>query len=152
MSDIKIEKLGFTTSFHYQSGMPFFDGFTQETRVSNEIGAKYRVLVMHPEEKAFYTMKGMEEPMTQREIRAVLQERYRGSIRADEFVFEVYDAEGNKIFKTRFNAAEKPIGDGRTDSTTFTTFAWSFELPDNLKVKVKEGQEDNDNDEKDTSH
>jgi len=152
MSDLKMEKLGFTTSFHYQSGIPSFDGFTMETRVSSDIGARYRVLVMHPEEKAFYTMKGMEEPMTQQEIRTVLQERYGGSIRADEFAFEVFDVDGNKIFKTRFDAAEKPIGGGGTDSTTFTTFSWSFELPDNLKAKVKKGQEGDDNGKDDANH
>jgi len=147
-----MEKLGFTASFHYQSGRPFFDGFTQETNVSNEIGAKYRILVMHPEEKAFYTMKGMEEPMTQREIRKVLQERYGGSIRADEFAFEVFDAVGNKIFKTRFDASAKSIGGGGADSTTFTTFSWSFELPDDLKAKVREKQGGGDNNENSSNH
>ena len=42
MTDPKESKFSFTTSFHFQSGRAFFDGFTMETRISDEMGAKYR--------------------------------------------------------------------------------------------------------------
>lgn len=135
MSDSKQERMSFTVNFNFQSGTAFFTGFALETVVSKQIGAKYRVLVKNPADGYFYTMKGMEEPMTQDQIDQVIKERYRGAIMADEFAFEVFNGEGEKIFATKFNAADKMSADAfNPEKTVFTNFSWPFELSDKDKT------------------
>jgi hypothetical protein len=130
-NDHKENRLSFTTDFHFQNGVAYFEGFILETVVSNRIGAKYRVLVKNPKDNHFYTMKGMEEPLKQDEIRKVMDERYKGSIGADEFAFEVFDNTGQKkLFAIRFNAKEKIPSDGySTDKLVVTSFCWAFDMP-----------------------
>lgn len=132
----KENRLSFTTDFHFQNGIPFFEGFVMETVVSHRIEAKYRVLVKHPQDGHFYTMKGMEEPLTQDEIHKVLKEQHNGAIGAKEFAFEVFDKTGTrKLFATRFNAEEKIPADGyASDKLVVTTFSWIFDLPEDLKA------------------
>lgn len=130
--------MSFTVGFYFQSGKASFTGFKMETVVSSKIGAKYRVLVKNPDDGYLYTMKGMEEPMNQAEIRAVLKERYNGAIMADEFAFEVFDSEGSKIFATKFNAADKTPADAfKPDKEVFTSFSWAFELSNAQKQASK---------------
>ena len=78
-------------------------------------------------------MKGLEEPMTQGEIDKVLEEKYGGSIGADEFAFEVFDKSNKRIFATKFDASVK-IPHLNNDQTSWTTFSWAFDLPDYLSI------------------
>ena len=126
------EKFSFTVGFHFQPERAFFDGFTAETVVSDRIGAKYRVLVRNPADNAFYSIQGMEDPKTQDEIDQVLEERYNGCICANEFAFEVYDNENNKIFATRFDVSDR-IPTLNNDQEQWTTFSWVFDLPAHLQ-------------------
>ncbi|GEM_PF-5319451 len=138
MRDPKHERMSFTVDFNFESGKAFFTGFAMETVVSKKIGAKYRVLVKNPVDGFFYTMKGMEEPLTQDEIDQVLKERYKGAIMAEEFAFEVFDGTGEKIFATKFNAADKIPADGfNPQKMVFTNFSWAFELSDVHKALLK---------------
>ncbi len=125
------DQLSFTVSFHYQNGVSYFDGFILETVVSENIGAKYRVLVKKPGTDDFYTMKGMEEPMNQDGIDVVLREKHNGSIPAKEFVFQVFDNSGSKkLFESKFNVAERIPQDGYgSDKMVVNSFSWSFDLP-----------------------
>jgi hypothetical protein len=142
MSDPKDEGMSFTADFDFASGKAFFTGFALETVVSKKIGAKYRVLVKNPADGFFYTMKGMEEPLTQDEIDHVLKERYKGAIMAEEFAFEVFDRTGEKIFATKFNAADKIPPDGfNPEKMVFTSFSWPFPLTDRLKSLLNEKTE-----------
>lgn len=131
----KEDRLSFTACFHYSGGKSFFAGLSLETVVSTNIGAKYRVLMMNPQDKQFWTMKGMEEPLTQDEIYGVLKERYKGVLCGQEFAFEVFDSTGKrKLFATRFNAQEKMPSDGcASDKAVYTSFSWAFDLPEDLK-------------------
>ncbi|MDD4319431.1 MAG: hypothetical protein PHW10_03865 [Candidatus Peribacteraceae bacterium] len=139
MSDQKLERMSFTVNFNFQSGKAFFTGFAMETVVSKKIGAKYRVLVKNPADGFFYTMKGMEEPMTQDKIDQVLEERYKGALMAEEFAFEVFDRSGEKIFATRFNALDKISADGfSSEKIVFTNFSWPFELSDSTKALLND--------------
>lgn len=138
MNDPKNERMGFEVNFHFQTGKAFFTGFGFEDVVSKKIGAKYRVLVKNPADGYFYTMKGMEEPMNQDQIDQVLKDRYTGAIMADEFAFEVFNRQGEKIFATKFNAVEKMSPDAfNPEKTTWTHFSWSFELSDKDKALPK---------------
>lgn len=131
----KENQLSFTASFHFQSGHAFFDGFTQETVVSVRIKAKYRVLVKNPEDDHMYTMKGMEKPLSQEEIRKVLKEKHQGSIHGEEFAFEVFDEKGERLFATKFNAQERIPPDGfESNKVVYTSFSWVFELPEGLRL------------------
>ena len=134
MTDLKHEKMSFTVDFDFQNGKAVCIGFALETVVSKKINAKYRILVKNPADGYFYTMKGMEEPLTQEEIDVVLKERYNGGIMADEFAFEVFNGDGEKIFATKFNAADKTPADAfNSEKMVFTNFSWSFELSDKDK-------------------
>lgn len=128
-------RLSFTTSFHFHNGCAFFDGFTMETVVSNHIGAKYRVLIKHPADGKFWTMKGLEEPMTQTEIGKVLKNLHKGALIGKDFAFEVFDKTGTeKLFATVFNAQDRIPADGfSSDKEVFTTFSWAFELPESMR-------------------
>lgn len=132
----KEDKLSFTVGFHFQNGHAYCSGFSTETVVSVNVGAKYRILVKHPKDGKFWTMKGMEEPMTQQEIHEVIEKKHHGALRREEFAFEVFDETGKeKLFATRFNAQERIPPDGfAPDKEVFTTFSWAFELPEHLKV------------------
>ena len=136
------ERLSFTANFHYSGGKTFFSSLSPETVVSHNIGAKYRVLMMNPNDNQFWTMKGMEEPMTQDEINDVIKERHRGALCGTEFAFEVYDSTGDrKLFATRFNAQDKIPADGHaSDKAVYTSFSWVFDLPEDLKKLAEIGE------------
>ena len=126
----KKDRLSFTARFDFSGGRSFFKGFSP-----NRIDVKYRVLMMNPKDNHFWTMKGMEEPMTLDEIDEVIKERYGGSLCGEEFAFEVFDNSGKrKLYATKFNAQEKIPPDGyASDKWVITSFSWAFELPDDLK-------------------
>lgn len=134
----KENRLSFTTSFRFQNGRAFFRGFTLETVVSQRINAKYRVLAKNPNDGKMYTLKGMEEPMPQKEINKVLNEQRHGALCFEEFAFEVFDETGKeKLFATKFNAQEKNPPDGYApDEIVYTSFSWAFELPERLKENL----------------
>src|SRR4051812_33121323 len=90
------KKGSFTVGFHFSNGIAHFEGFSMETVVSEALELKYRVLVKHPTEGNFWTMKGMEEPMTQNEIQRVLEEKYNGFLVGKEFAFEIFDKTGKR--------------------------------------------------------
>jgi len=140
MIDSKQGKMSFTVDFHFQNGKAICTGFAMETVVSKKINAKYRILVKNPADGYFYTMKGMKEPLTQEEINSVLREKYKGGITAEEFAFEVFNGEGEKIFATKFNATDKTPADAfNPEKMVFTNFSWSFELSDNDKSRLAHG-------------
>ena len=130
----KENRLSFTVSFHFHSGRAFFDGFTLETVVSRRINAKYRILAKNPTDGHMYTFKGMEEPMSQKEINDVLDEQHNKTLCFEEFAFEVFDETGKDLlFATKFNAQDKvPPNGNSSDNVVYTTFSWAFELPERL--------------------
>lgn len=107
--DIEAQCKGsFTVGFHFSNGVAHFEGFSMETLVSSTLRLKYRVLLKHPVDGKFWTMKGMENPMTQDEIQEVLETQHRGFLGAKEYAFEVFDETGEeKLFATKFNADER---------------------------------------------
>lgn len=139
ITEHKEDRLSFTARFHYSGGKAFFTGLSPETSVSKNIGAKYRVLMMNPKDNQFWTMKGMEEPLTQDEIYDVLKEHYEGVLCGQEFAFEVFDSTGKrKWFATRFNVQEKIPSDGyASDKVVYTSFSWAFDLPEDLMELVR---------------
>ena len=132
----KIDRFSFTTDFHFQNGKAYFTGFVMETKISDEIGAKYRVLLKKPGTDDFWTMTGMEDPMTQDDIHNVIENTHHGSVASDEFVFEVFDRDDGKLFNTKFIASERiPAGGYCNDKLVITTFSWVFDLPYDLVKK-----------------
>ncbi len=137
MSSFEQASLGFTAMFRFQGGKAFFEGFTLETAASKQRRVTYRVLVNNPADGAFYTMKFMEEPLGQREIQKVLERHYHGSLMADEFAFEVFDAESHLLFATRFDAHSKvPAQAASAKNMIVMTFSWSFPLKDRSAVSL----------------
>ena len=139
------DTLSFTVGFHFGNGHAYCSGFSLETVVSVKVGAKYRILVKHPKDGKFWKMKGMEEPMSQDEIHEVLKHHHHGALRAEEFVFEVFDRDGALLFHSKFNAQERIPPDGYApDKIVWTSYSWAFELPERLKKeasKEAEGEE-----------
>jgi hypothetical protein len=115
-----------------------------ENVVSDALELKYRILVKHPVDGKFWTMKGMEEPMRPDEIQKVLDDRHKGFIASKEFIFEVFDKTGKRnLFGTRFNAEDKIPAEGYgSDKMVFTSFSWSFPLPPELQTIAKKSLED----------
>lgn len=115
-----------------------------ENVVSDALELKYRILVKHPVDGKFWTMKGMEEPMRQDEIQKVLDEKHKGSLPGKEFIFEVFDKTGKtNLFGTKFNAEEKIPAEGYgSEHMVFTSFTWSFPLPPELQIIAKKALED----------
>lgn len=92
-------------------------------------------------------MKGMEKPMTQDEIRKVIDEVHKGYLSGMEFIFEVFDKTGERnLFGTKFDAKEKipPEGYGN-EHLVVTSFTWSFPLPKDLQPIAKKALQDNIN-------
>lgn len=133
MGEFGHKKLFLTVIFFFQSSKAFFSGIAPSS-IADEIGAKFRVLVRNPTDGYLYTMKGMEVPLSIEEIKKVLEHNYNGSIMANEFAFEVYDATGFMVFATKFNAGDKIPSDAHEpDTTVYQKFSWSFELSDENK-------------------
>ena len=138
------KKGSFTVNFHFSNGIAHFEGFSMETVVSVKLGLKYRVLVKHPIDGKFWTMKGMENPMIQDEIEKVLKEHHKGFLSAKEFAFEVFDKTGTrKLFATRFDAEDKipPEGYGN-EHLVVQSFSWLFDLPEDLQSAAKQAIEE----------
>ena len=133
----------FTVRFSFSNGIAHCEGFSMENVVSAALELRYRILVRHPIDGNFWTMKGMEEPMRQGEIQKVLDERHKGFLAAKEFIFEVFDKTGKNLFGTRFNAEDKIPAEGYgSDKMVFTSFSWSFLLPPELQAMAKKALED----------
>jgi hypothetical protein len=134
----------FTVSFSFSNGFAYCEGFSMETVVSDALELKYRIQVKHPVEGGFWTMKGMEEPMRQAEIREVIKERHKGSIVGKEFIFEVFDKTGKRnIFGTRFDTEEKIPPEGRgSEHLVVKSYTWSYPLPEDLQLIAKKALED----------
>jgi len=133
----KDNRLSFTVDFNFENGYAYCSGFSLETVVSMRIGAKYRILVKHPEDGKFWTVKGMEKPMPQRETQDVIEKRHHGALRGAEFIFEVFDRDDAPLFNTKFNAQERIPPDGYApDKIVWTSYSWAFELPERLKEKM----------------
>lgn len=139
MKDEHWQNGSFTVDFSFSNGVANFTGFVMETVVSCALELKYRVLVKHPIEGKFWTMKGMEEPMRQDDIQKVLKEQHKGYIAGKEFVFEVFDQTGEEcLFATKFNAEERIPAEGYgSEHLVVTTFSWNFPLPPDLQQKAK---------------
>ena len=132
----------FTVGFSFSNGIAHCEGFSMETVVSTALKLKYRIQVKHPIEGNFWTMKGMEEPMSQDEIDKVLKEKHNGYISAKEFIFEVFDNTGKNLFGTRFNAEEKIPAEGYgSDKMVWTSFNWSYPLRADLQILAKKALE-----------
>ena len=133
----------FTVSFSFSNGIAHFEGFSMETVVSDSLALKYRVLVEHPVEGKFWTIKGMEDPMRQAEIQRVLNDLHKGFLAGKEFIFEVFDKTGKKnLFGTKFNAEDKIPAEGYgSEHLVVTSFTWSFPLPPDLQLEAKEALE-----------
>jgi len=135
----------FTVQFSFSNGVAHFDGFAMETVVSHGLHLKYRVLVKHPVDGKFWTMKGMENPMSQDEISSVLKKQHKGYLAGTEFVFEVFDETGEtRLFNSRFNAKDKisPEGYG-SEHLVVTSFSWNYEFPtETLKQLAKQALEE----------
>jgi hypothetical protein len=129
----------FTVGFSFSNGVAHCEGFTMETVVSHALGLKYRIQVKHPIKGNFWVMKGMEKPMSQDEIRKVIDEVHKGHLSGKEFIFEVFDKTGEKnLFGTRFNAEEKIPAEGYgNEHLVFTSFTWSYPLPADLQPIAK---------------
>ena len=123
--------MSFTVNFSFYLDRPFFEGIPHETVVSNQIGAKYKVLVMHPEDGHMYSLKGLNEPLPWKKLNDGLKKI--PPITADTFVFEVFDRDGNKIFDTAFDAKSKVPRGLSPMQTSFTSFCFAFDLPKSLK-------------------
>jgi len=134
----------FTVGFSFSNGIAYCEGFTMETVVSHGLRLKYRMLVRHPVDGKFWTMKGMEEPMKQDEIQKAIDEKHKGSVPGKEFVFEVYDETGKeRIFATQFDAEAKiPAKGYGNEHLVVTSFTWSFPLPEILQSIAKKALED----------
>lgn len=117
----------FTVGFSFSNGAAHCDGFRTETVVSDALELKYRILIKHPIDGKFWTMKGMEEPMRQNKIDEVIRKRHNGFLAGKEFIFEVFDKEGNHLFGTRFDAEERiPPDAHKSDRVVFTSYSWTF--------------------------
>lgn len=137
----------FTVGFSFSNGIAHFEGFRMETVVSHALELKYRILVKHPVDGKFWTMKGMEEPMRQDEIQRVLDKQHNGFLAGKEFIFEVFDKSGEKnLFGTKFNVDEKIPAEGYgSEHLVVTSFSWNFPLPPELQVIAKKALEDHGN-------
>ena len=129
----------FTAGFHFSNGVAHFEGFSMETVVSNALELTYRVLVKHPKDGNFWTMKGMENPIRQEQIQKVLDKKHNGYLDGKEFVFEVFDKTGKRpLFATKFNAEEKIPTEGYgSKHLVATSFCWAFDLPEDLQPLAK---------------
>jgi len=142
MNDKHWKNGSFTVGFSFSSGVAHCNGFSMETVVSDSLELKYRILVKHPIDKKFWTMKGMENPMREEEIQKVLDEKHNGFLAGKEFIFEVFDNTGDNIFGTKFDATEKIPSEGYgSEHLVITSFSWSYPLPLNLQKKAKESLE-----------
>lgn len=144
MEDKHWQNGSFTLSFSFSNGIAYCEGFTMETVVGDALKLKYRMLVKHPVDGKFWTMKGMEEPMRQDDIQKVIDERHKGSIAGKEFIFEVFDETGKtNLFGTKFNAEEKIPAEGYgSEHLVVTSFTWSLPLPPELQFIAKKALED----------
>lgn len=134
----------FTVGFGFSNGIPHCEGFTMETVVSTALDLKYRILVKHPLKGDFWTMKGMEVPMSQDDIEKALKEFHNGYLSGKEFIFEVFNKTGGELlFGTKFNAAEKIPAEGYgSDHLVVTSFTWTYPLPEEMQQVAKKALED----------
>lgn len=134
----------FTVGFGFSNGIAHCEGFTMETVVSIALGLKYRILVKHPLKGGFWTMKGMEDPMSQDEIEDAMKKFYNGYLNGSEFIFEVFDNTGKELlFGTKFNAADRIPSEGYgTEHLVVTSFTWSFPLPEKMRPIAKKALEE----------
>lgn len=132
----------FSVRFSFSNGIAYCSGFGSESLVSNALGLKYMILLKHPIDKNFWTLKGMEEPLSQDEIHDVIEKRHKGSIAGEEYIFKVFDNTGKLLFGTRFDASEKipPKGYG-SEHFVVTSFSWTFPLPPDLQKLAKDALE-----------
>jgi hypothetical protein len=110
-----------------------------ETVVSVGIGAKYRVGVSKTNEK-WSTWPGLSEPQTFKNISDIFDKH--GPLCGDQYIFEVFDSEDNRIFMAEFDAKSKCPADGyASDKMVCTSFSYLFELPERLQPLAKKALE-----------
>ena len=80
------------------------DNYSQIWHLDLHKSLKVKVLVKHPKDGNFWTMKNLEDPVTAKEFNRILRRHHKGYLAGHEFVFQVFNGE-EKIWESKYDSA-----------------------------------------------